>query len=99
MGWQNDHENVVSRFPVAIRDAHAHSSAHRKEVLASTVCGCFYCLAIYTPNEIKDWIDPDASGEGQTALCAKCGIDSVIGDKAGFAVTPEFLSEMNRHWF
>jgi hypothetical protein len=49
---------------------------------------------VFLPAEITDWID-----EGQTALCPRCGIDSVIGDRAGFELSPEFLSEMNRYWF
>jgi hypothetical protein len=35
----------------------------------------------------------------QTALCARCGIDSVIGDKSGFPIAREFLAEMQRYWF
>lgn len=68
------------------------------EVLASRWCGCFYCRAIFPPSEIKDWIDPIGE-EGKTALCAKCGIDSVIGDRSGFPITPEFLERMNHYWF
>ena len=63
-------------------------------MLASEKCGCIYCLAIFAPAEILDWVDDD-----KTALCAKCGIDSAIGSKAGFPITAEFLAEMNRYWF
>ncbi len=35
----------------------------------------------------------------QTAICPRCGIDSVIGDKSGFALTPTFLAEMKKAWF
>lgn len=37
--------------------AHERSSNHRTELLESESCGCFYCLEIYTPGEIEDWID------------------------------------------
>lgn len=94
MSWQPKYESRAAGFPEPIRDAHRHSTEHRAELLASDWCGCFYCEAIYSPSEITEWTD-----SGQTALCAKCGIDSVIGTKSGFPVTPEFLSEMNRHWF
>jgi hypothetical protein len=94
MSWETNHQARVARFPNAIREAHRHSSGHRVELLKSGVCGCFYCQAIYSPNEITDWTD-----DGQTALCAKCGIDSVIGAESGFPITPEFLVEMNRYWF
>jgi uncharacterized paraquat-inducible protein A len=94
MGWDEEHQARVAKFPEPIREAHRHSSSHRSELLASELCGCFYCEAIYAPSEITDWID-----DGQTALCARCGIDSVIGTKSGFPVTAEFLGEMNRYWF
>ena len=29
-----------------------HSSRHRVELLASDLCGCFYCQTVYSPNEI-----------------------------------------------
>ncbi|MCK6628712.1 MAG: cytoplasmic protein [Anaerolineae bacterium] len=74
--------------------AHKFSSNHREGVLRSTICGCFYCLHIFRPGEILDWIDGS-----QTALCPKCGIDSVIGSNAGFPVTTEFLEKMQMYWF
>jgi hypothetical protein len=48
---------------------------------------------------IKHWVDEDSNGQGQTARCPRCGIDSVIGDKSDFAITVEFLTEMRAHWF
>ena len=79
--------------------AHEHSSRHREELLSSESCGCFYCLEIYGPLEITDWIDEDQNGIGSCALCPKCGIDSVIGSASGFPVTGEFLGKMRLHWF
>lgn len=79
--------------------AHKHSSNHRDEVLASNQCGCFYCTAVFPPPEIEEWTDEDEKGVGQTALCPRCGIDSVIGSESGYPITVEFLREMQRHWF
>lgn len=80
--------------------AHTHSIRHREEILASEVCGCFYCLATFPPPEIEEWVDVnEASPEGDTALCPRCGIDSVIGSESGYPITPEFLSTMRQHWF
>jgi hypothetical protein len=79
--------------------AHAHSSDHREEVLASSVCGCFHCLAVFGPGEIEEWVDEDGAGEGQTALCPSCGIDSVLPGRVGYLLTPEFLARMRKHWF
>lgn len=99
MSWQEDHKRRVARFPPDIQTAHKHSSNHRKEIAESVLCGCFYCCATFPPSEILDWIDADLNGVGQTALCPKCGIDSVIGDKSGFDVSDRFLATMNAHWF
>jgi hypothetical protein len=76
------------------QDAHKHSSNHRKIVLDSEKCGCFYCLSIFTPDAIKEWSD-----EGQTALCPHCGIDSIIGSGSGFIISVTFLREMHERWF
>lgn len=75
--------------------AHPHCSKHKAEVQSSRVCGCFYCLKTFPPSDIKEWID-----RGETALCPKCGIDSVIGSGSGFPITdPKFLRRMHDRWF
>lgn len=85
--------------------AHKHSSRHRTEVLASERCGCFYCLAIFEPSEIWDWLDETRHKDGEvisyepTARCPHCGIDSVIGSASGYPITREFLQTMKSHWF
>lgn len=73
---------------------HRHSSNHRAEVLASDVCGCFYCSATFAPASIVEWVD-----DGSTALCPRCGIDSVLGSNAGYRIDAAFLGEMHRRWF
>ena len=78
--------------------AHRHSSCHRMEVLGSNRCGCFYCLAIFDAQEVTLWVD-ERDGVGQTALCPRCGIDSVIGEASRFPLTPEFLTRMHEYWF
>jgi hypothetical protein len=74
--------------------AHGHCRHNREELSKSALCGCFYCLAIYPPTEITEWIRDE-----QTAMCAKCGIDSVIAEAAGYPITTEFLQRMHDHWF
>ncbi|MCL2337863.1 MAG: cytoplasmic protein [Firmicutes bacterium] len=59
------------------------------------ICGCFYCQAIFSPKEIKEWVK-DISG---TALCPYCGIDSIIGESSGYPITPQFLKKMYAQWF
>jgi hypothetical protein len=82
----------------AIVAAHRHSSNHRAELMASETCGCFYCLRIFHPREVQEWVD-EVDGVGTTALCPHCGIDSVVGAQSGYPITKEFLAAMNRHWF
>lgn len=78
--------------------AHKHCIRHREEVLRSALCGCFYCLEVFMPQEIVKWID-EQNPTGQTALCPECGIDSVIGSASGYPITRDFLDRMNGHWF
>ena len=75
--------------------AHEHCTDNKNALQNSKICGCFYCLAIFEPKEIKDWI---LEGGG-TAKCPRCGIDSVIGDSSGYPITVEFLKKMHEHWF
>ena len=75
--------------------AYQHTSRHRKEIEASEVCGCFYCLATFEPAAIEHWLN---EGDG-TAICPECGIDSVIGARSGFPISREFLERMHQHWF
>jgi hypothetical protein len=74
--------------------AHDHCSNNRAELEKSETCGCFYCMSIFPPSQINEWID-----EEQTALCPKCPVDSVIGSASGYPITKEFLERMHAHWF
>lgn len=89
-----------------ILDAHKHSSHNEEQLWNSIMCGCFHCCNTFAPLEVKEWIKERKKVAGtngldlQTALCPKCGIDSVLGDASGYPVVdPEFLSEMNEQWF
>jgi len=76
-------------------DAHPHCNNNRSELAASEIASCFYCCEIFDPKEVKDWVD-----RNDTALCPKCGIDSVIGAASGFPVgNPKFLEQMREKWF
>ncbi len=82
-----------------LQEAHKHSASHRDEIIKSEKCGCFYCEKVFPSTDIREWIDEDDGGIGQTALCPECGVDSVLGDKSGFQLTADFLSEMHELWF
>ena len=87
-------ENISSDHNYDLIRAHDFSSHHRRDLEKDRVCGCFYCLEIFNPEEITEWVD-----RNETALCPFCGIDSVIGESSGFPITKEFLEEMRRKWF
>lgn len=81
------------------RSAHMHSANHRDEILASAFCGCFYCRSTFAPEAIKEWCDEDDEGVGRTAICPRCGVDSVVGSASGLDLTDEFLSAMHEAYF
>lgn len=74
------------------QEAHRHSIHHRREVLQSELCGCFYCLSRFAPTQIEEWMDG-----GQTALCP--GIDAVLGSASGIDLSEEFLRQMRERYF
>ena len=74
--------------------AHEHCSLNRAELEQSELCGCFYCMTIFHPNCISEWID-----EAETAVCPNCSVDAVIGSVSGYPITKEFLERMHVHWF
>ncbi|MEG2935162.1 MAG: cytoplasmic protein [Clostridium sp.] len=75
--------------------AHEYSSNNKSQLEQDEVCGCFYCLSIFNPEEIEEWID---DGEG-TAVCPYCGMDSVIGESSEYPITKAFLGKMKDYWF
>lgn len=77
---------------------HHTTFRNEKQVKNSEVCGCFHCGSIFRPEEVYQWCDEDDDGD-PTALCPRCGIDSIIGDACGVKVTPKFLSLMNAEFF
>jgi len=99
MAWEEQHKLRIAMFPEDVREAHTHSSQHRREIEASGSCGCFYCCSIYPPLSIEEWVDEDDNDVGQTALCPRCGIDSVIGSQSGFRIDKAFLEKMKQYWF
>ena len=75
--------------------AHDFSINHKPELINDSVCGCFYCMKIYSPKEVIEWVK-DTRG---TAICPYCGIDSVVGESSGYSITVEFLQCMHDYWF
>ncbi|HSZ57313.1 MAG TPA: cytoplasmic protein [Tepidisphaeraceae bacterium] len=81
----------------ALELAHKRSFKNRDEILASAECGCFFCLAIFRPQDIREWLKETDGWE--SAFCPRCGIDAVMGSASGFPITKEFLESMQQRWF
>jgi hypothetical protein len=76
--------------------AHGFSINHKTQILNDKKCGCFYCLEVFSPNDIKEWIKDKID---YTAKCPFCGIDSVICESSGYPITKEFLLQMKEYFF
>ena len=73
---------------------HAYCSHNQPLIDTSEKCYCFHCKAVMDRGEIESYID-----EGKTALCPKCGIDSIIPDSIHEPVNESIISEMHEYWF
>mgnify|MGYP003454409053 FL=1 len=82
-------------------DARKFSSRHRQQIENSAACGCFYCLRIFSPQDITQWWEESKNSdlESATAVCPHCGIDAVIGSASGYPITQAFLEKMKGQWF
>lgn len=99
MSESADINNLLESIPVE-RRAHSASSNHMAQLKQDRLCGCFYCLRIYDPAEIEEWIiDDNPIDKDGTAICPYCGVDSVIGESSGYPLTNEFLKKMKKAWF
>lgn len=99
ISWQNQADRTANRaltecVKMNVIDAHKFCRRHREVVLQSDLCGCFYCLNVFSPGEIEEWCH-----DGETAICPKCGINSVLPSDSGAPLTSDFLAEMKEHWF
>lgn len=86
--------------------AYRYTTNNWAQINASASCGCCNCLQIFSPDEVVAWSGLDmhnfedaAAINQQTALCPRCGNESVLGDKCGFPIDARFLEKMNEAWF
>lgn len=77
-----------------LKKIHKHSFRNKTEIEKSSICGCFRCLYIFKEIDIKQFVD-----KGETALCPRCSVDSVIGSASGYDITTELLQDMKKHFF
>ena len=82
-----------------LKAAHDASMHNRSVLMKGGKCGCFYCLRVFSPSEIKEWCAEAKNGEEVTAICPYCGIDAILSESSGYPLTKEFLSRMRKMWF
>ena len=91
---KTDSNNYTEIF---IENSHKGCSLNKEELMQSQKCGCFYCEQVYSPSEITEWIDENYAN-GESAVCPKCGIDSVLSEKYPIE-DADYLKTMNHYWF
>lgn len=82
--------------PRVLKQAHTLCTNNAALLCNLQRCGCFHCCSFFASTEIKEWIDDE---KDPTAICPRCGIDAVIGEKALAPLTGEFLEAMHDYWF
>lgn len=75
---------------------YSHCTSNQKMLAKEKKCGCFFCGHVFDPKEIYSWIE---DRNGPTAVCPHCGIDSVIGEGAGFPLTKVVLNRLHEACF
>lgn len=78
-----------------VAKAHQFCTNNKPALMRDRVCGCFFCLNIFSPREIENWVEDSVD----TAICPYCDVDSVIGESSGYPITKEFLTRMYRRYF
>ena len=71
----------------------ARSMNNRGALLDSKECGCFFCLKMYTPDRIQDWLNEE------TAKCPYCNVDAVIPESYEYELDDSLLLAMKEYWF
>lgn len=77
-----------------IRHAAKFAMHNKKELEKSAMCGCFHCLALFDPKEIKEWTD-----DGNTAVCPFCFIDAILPESSDIYLDKDVLHRLNTYWF
>ena len=71
---------------------HARSFNNRGALTDSTKCGCFYCLRVFSPSEIGEWVNEE------TAVCPYCGVDTIMPESEDYELDDSLLLAMKEYW-
>jgi len=76
-----------------IREAPIYSMKNKRFIEESEMCGCYNCLSVFSKNDITEWTDG-----GQTAICPKCVVDSVLPQTYGVELDEKNLKIIHDYW-
>jgi hypothetical protein len=77
-----------------VKEAVIHSMKNKRSIEESETCGCYHCLSVFSKHDITEWTD-----NGETAICPKCKVDSVLAQTYGVPLDIEHLQILQTHWF
>ena len=92
-------EEFISQLNYNFKQIHDECRFHEKAVQSSFLCGCFYCISTFYPTEIKDWHKDSQGVRERTAICPKCGIDSVLPTSELYEINDDLLKAMKIFYF
>ena len=85
----------MSKYTIEeLKAHHNRCNDNRDDLKIHERAGCFFCLKIFPASEVIHFV-----GDGYTAHCPKCGIDSVIVDDGVNEFSPELLSALQYEYF
>jgi hypothetical protein len=70
-----------------------HSRLNRQFMVPGSACRCFHCLKEFPAEDVSHWTD-----RGKTALCPRCGIDSVLSNSAD-ELTDDLIRRLQATYF
>jgi hypothetical protein len=77
------------------RQFHDMCIFNKTAVRASKQVGCFSCVTIFTPDQIKHWVDGDPD---HTAMCPYCDVDAVLPESPLYELDMHLLKMMQRRY-
>lgn len=73
-----------------------HSTDNQPDIVASEICGCYSCMNMFSPEEIKDYAPGYVFA---TAKCPVCGRKTVLPEHPDYKLTRHLLNELRQHYF
>lgn len=91
--------NIATLSDEELHEMLTHCKGNRKEIEASSHCVCLYCQEVYRATEVKDYIIDSSLDFKETALCPRCGANTVLGDVTGIPFYEELIAKLHCHYF